>query len=588
MRVLMGFQDAVPAGLDAARYEVCCVRYGRNGGPPTTIAEMQALCPPGWKPDVYYHASLGYFPIPTDIETFDGLTVAGVSDWDRGGRAIWNGAGFFDLIVSEQNACALLQAAGHENALFARFWGVGADLHRVLPDVQKDIDVLFVGALNPGVWGERNRWLDRLARLSDKYWIVIASGHHGEDYVRLLNRAKIVFNRSNRGETNQRAYEAAACGALVFNEVENAEAQEIFVDRVHCVYYSADNFEALLDYYLAHAEERARIAEAGRQRAVGEHTHEQHNAALFALIEANLDKAGYRPSAQLPPTERQIRKAFQIYGSAEPGAAMTALLLLNEAERSGYDPGRLAEARAALYGWMAYCLPPEHKAKYFTGAIRQARQAVERLPENALARMGFGFLLLDRAEATGGAPPTAPNDISEAAAHLVVAAEQCEAGTAEVDGFGYPRRSDLWDAHIGRLWMQHRMEEERWAREMRAAIAWRCRSLVSDLLLANGRQAEAYRQAEAAVRAWPMEAEAQLRLARIAARLGNRGEAINAYRASLAESPFQCDAWLELAEALVSAGRRAEAKAFVRERLRVVQAIPSLAAIRPALMTVFK
>src|SRR5579883_986521 len=256
MRILIGHEewDETPA-YDTSRYDIRCVKWASDGKRvPGTIAEMLEQCPPNWKPDVYLHGSLGYFPIPLDIDEFEGLTAAIISDWERVGRGTWAGCGFFDVVFSERNACKLLKASGYQNAEFARLFSARPQ-HRLMPGVARDIDVLFVGSLATGVWEERNRWLDRLARLSDRFKVLIATGHFGEDYVRLLNRAKIVFNRSSRGETNARLYEAMACGAVVFNEDSSPEMREVFQDRLHCVYYNGSNLEALLARYLEQEDE---------------------------------------------------------------------------------------------------------------------------------------------------------------------------------------------------------------------------------------------------------------------------------------------------------------------------------------------
>ena len=97
LRILIGHQETMLPRYDTGRYDVRIVRYGREGQTPQTIGEMLEQCPTGWKPDVYYHASLVHFPVPTDIEDFDGLTATNIQDWHRGGRAVWAGAGFFDL-----------------------------------------------------------------------------------------------------------------------------------------------------------------------------------------------------------------------------------------------------------------------------------------------------------------------------------------------------------------------------------------------------------------------------------------------------------------------------------------------------------
>lgn len=592
MRILLGHRDTPLPPYDTARYDVRCIRTTVDRQRTAfTLAEMLAQCPPGWKPDVYYHSGLVHNPVPADIEEFDGLTATDIQDWHRGGRAVWATAGFFDLIAAERNACALLQAGGYENAVFARLWGVNPELHRVLPDVEKDIDILFIGSLNADVWEERNRWLDRIARLSDRYRVLITAGHYGEDYVRLTNRAKIVFNRSVNGCTNQRAYDGPACGALVFNEAEGEETREVFQDGVHCVYYNAENLEERLDYYLTHDAERECIVAAGRKLVLEQHTESAHINTLFALLEANQDKKGYRPNARQPRAERCLRKALQLYSCALPAASEPALKLLDEAEQEGSDRNRLLEARAALQGWVAHYLPQEQKVSLLTAALNPARQAAKARDAGAIAPMTWAFLLLERAEATQGAHPTGRNDIMEAAVALALAAERCEtaraleaASYADIEGFGYPRWNDSFDCFRERASLLHGANEVAWAEEMRAVIAWRCRSMLSDLALANEQREEAYRQAFAAAQNRPRTGEALLRLARCEAMVGLLEDSITHYAAGLALSPFTYEVWPELVTALAALGRRAEAEAFVADRLKILNTIPSFAAIRPLLV----
>src|SRR5687767_3669053 len=113
MRILMAYRDITHTHIDRSRYDVRCVMRGRDGvNLPQTIAEMLEQCPPGWKPDVYYHAAVGHHPLPSDIEMFPGLLVCDVQDWDRRARATWAGVGFFDLALTERNGCDLLRSWG--------------------------------------------------------------------------------------------------------------------------------------------------------------------------------------------------------------------------------------------------------------------------------------------------------------------------------------------------------------------------------------------------------------------------------------------------------------------------------------------
>ena len=589
IRILIGHRDFPLPPYDTTRFDVRVVRFGMDGvSPPVTMAEMRAQCPPDWKPDVYYHHALVHFPIPTDIEDFDGLTVSDIQDWHRGGRAVWAGVGFFDLVATERNAVALLKANGYENAVFARFWGVDPQMHRVLPNVKRDIDVLFIGSLQSEIWGERNRWLDRLAALSDRYKIVIASGHYGDDYVRLTNRAKIVFNRSVNGCTNQRAYDAPACGALVFNEAENDETREIFADGGECVYYTNDNFEQLLEYYLTHDAERERIVANAQRKVLAEHTETAHTNALFALFAANLDKRGYRPNAKLKFEERQWAKALQIYACALPGAVPTALQLIAQASPV-YELAEVAEAQAALQSWAAHYAANEAKIKGLTAALTPARQAYRAQSQTDHAPVTYGFMLLERAEATQGAHPSGRNDIIEAAVALAIAAERAESNALpHATGFVYPRWRDTFDAYVERAFLLRDADFEGWAEALRIAIAWRCRSILSDLAYANGQQEEALKQARGAAEVLPVEGEAWLRLARCEATSGLLEDAVAHYRAGLALQPLAYAAWPELAAVLVALNRRDEAQSFIANRLRVLQAIPAFAAIRPALTSVLE
>ena len=600
LRILIGHQDTPLPPYDTARYDIRVVRYGADGmTPPQTIADMRAQCPHAWKPDVYYHAGLVHAPIPADIETFDGLTATNIQDWHRGGRAVWAGAGFFDLIATELNALQLLGASGYQNAHFARFWGVNPDVHKVLHASEvgetggRDIDVLFIGSLNGAVWEDRNRWVDRLARLSDRYKVVIAMGHYGEHYTRLTNRAKIVFNRSVNGCTNQRAYDAPACGALVFNESENEETRLAFEEDVHCVYYTHGDFENKLAFWLdpVNGARRQQIADAGRELVNARHTEAAHFSGLLELLEENAQAAPYRPSVHLPPSERNYRKALQIYSCSLPAASSVALDLLTEVE-ADLDRATIREARAALHGWVAHYAPHEASVKLFTQAIDFAKQAARWEPRLAVAHLSLAFTLLERAEVTQGQYPTGRNDIAEAALALATCAELCEAamqaedteGTADVDGFGYPRWSDLFDARVERAYLVRGVSKAEWAQEVRATLAWRCRSMLSDLANANGQLEEALGQAQAAVIDLPHEAEALLRLARCEATTGLLELAAHHYRAGLAIAPLTYTAWPELALVLNALGRRDEAQTFIVERLQVIQAIPSFAAIRPALL----
>ena len=207
--------------------------------------------------------------------------------------------------------------------------------------------------MQPLIWGERERWLEKVALLSDRCNVVIATNVFGEDYVRLMNRAKIVFNYSVDGATNARVYEAAACGALLFNEAKNAEVAAIFEDSVHHVAFSPANWLERIEKFLSDDEARQRIADAGRHVILSEHSLFQHTNDLYEQCEKFAAKGvRYRPSASKDDWERNYRKAQQAFGCFLPPYVDHTRKLL-EQSRTSQDllVGWYHEAQAALLGW---------------------------------------------------------------------------------------------------------------------------------------------------------------------------------------------------------------------------------------------
>src|SRR5581483_5821122 len=181
-----------------------------------------------------------------------------------------------------------------------------------------------------GPWGERLTWVRRLARLAGRHRVLITTGVYGEAYARLLRRARIVFNRSYRGEMNMRAYEAAAAGSLLFVERGNQETAEVFTDRVHCVFYGED-LEALVDHYLAHEPERAAIARAGHER-VQDETAARHLARLLEYLrDLPARSPGRRRFAALPPAEQAWRLGLKAFLCSDAAAWRLAVRTLARA-----------------------------------------------------------------------------------------------------------------------------------------------------------------------------------------------------------------------------------------------------------------
>lgn len=247
--------------------------------------EILNRLPQGWEPDLVLFWSPEYQGIPVGIEHCPYPLIAAVGDWNMGFRAIREMLTAFDYVFTDRRGVEVFQKAGYSNVDHALLFGFDPQDHRRMPGVEKVYDVSIVGNLNHEVQRERSRWLGRIAKLADKYHVKILSGLYGEDYTRVLNQSKITFNRSIRGEMNMRAYEAPACGSLLFYERENSEVHEVYNDREHCVLYDKEDLEELVDYYLTHDEERNRIVEAAWER-VQDYSYERQLERLLDKIQA--------------------------------------------------------------------------------------------------------------------------------------------------------------------------------------------------------------------------------------------------------------------------------------------------------------
>ena len=258
--------------LAAARQAGRCLACNAEGTADLAItaddtwASVCARLPAGWRPD-FVALYLPYTHVPGWMWSAPVPLVGLAADWNLLWHQYRKQLRRCDLVLTDTAGAEVMARDGIAHAWAWNLYG----LDRVFldgdwPDGPRDIDILFVGNLHPAVQRERLAWLGRLARLGARWHVVIRTGVFGEEYRWLLARARIVFNRSVRGEGNQRAFEAAAAGALLFQEAGNREVLTSFRDRMEYISYADDDLEELLEYYLTHEDERAALAAAARIR----------------------------------------------------------------------------------------------------------------------------------------------------------------------------------------------------------------------------------------------------------------------------------------------------------------------------------
>ena len=240
--------------------------------------EIAAQFPDGWVPDLIA-LWLNYVAVPAGFWSAPVPLIGLATDWNLLWHELRHVLPHCDGVLTDAPGVEMLGRAGIHHAAPAVLYGAepmavnvcaeprtANDGQLTTDNGQRTIDILFVGNLHPAVQRERLPWLGRIARLADRWNVVIRTGTSGAECRALLARAKIAFNRSVRSEANMRAFEAAAAGALLFQEAGNRELPEYFADRRECVYYRDEDLEGLLEHYLTHDDERRAIAEAAHTK----------------------------------------------------------------------------------------------------------------------------------------------------------------------------------------------------------------------------------------------------------------------------------------------------------------------------------
>ncbi len=559
--------------------------YEKDSG---SYEEILAMLPEGWKPDVVIHWSLEYYIPPKGIEKADCLTVGIFGDWNLGAYAVQNIGSAFDILFADRAGCELLQNLGFNNAYYARLWGFDSKLHRRLPEIERDIDILMMGNLNHIVQRERSFWLARVAKLSRRHNVLLTTGVYGEDYTRMMNRAKIVFNRSVGGGINMRAYETMACGALLFNERENLEIRDIFTDREHCVLYGDDDLEILLDYYLAteNTAERKRIASAGWKRVQNYRDFDRISELLdkieniLAQWKATNRKREPRGFEKVQLINRELCRLHHAHLCNEGGLYATlnqemSDLLKRLVNLPEYLP-QAANAHAALLGEWGVRLPQEDQPAAFKLAEKLLFCALKIEPNYFAAQWNLGYLY----HAFGKA--------EEGNSELLKALDILNSPTfdpSQLRGVLFPHRFERFDLEAQCIWGRYAAGTREWSDEMRRICKGKIYFTRAQSAYIHGEFSESVHFANEAVFAISDWGEAHYLLACSHRELGNNQDAHNAFKRAISACPFMFDAWKEDAQLLMDLGRAGEAATILDELLAILNGCPFYAYVLPEIET---
>src|SRR6266545_4528475 len=230
---------------------------------------VEQTFPAGWSPDAVL-LRIGYASMPSWVWTCPIPIVALAHDPNLLWHQYREQLPLFDLALTDLPAAEQFKRAGLTNIRAANLYGLDNDWLAEIdaPERDRDIDVLFIGNLNPAVQGERLHRLGALAKLASQWNVAIRTGIFGAEYRSLVRRAKVVFDCSIRGECNLRAFEAAAGGGVLFQETDNEEVPHYLAQNSDYIRYTDDDLEKTIAGVLARPEERGAMAASAKAKVL--------------------------------------------------------------------------------------------------------------------------------------------------------------------------------------------------------------------------------------------------------------------------------------------------------------------------------
>jgi len=581
LRYLFGPVDAAFADqcLHAPRQRGDCVAFDLRDGADLTIgfadtwSDVSSRFPAGWQPD-FVALYLPYRTIPPCLWSSPVPIVGLAADWNLLWHYYRRCLPGCDLVLTDTMGVETLARQGLGDVRVANLYGFErAYLESPLSAPERDIDVLFVGNFNAAVQRERLAWLGRLGGLAKRWRVLVTGGVFGDAYRALLARARIVFNRSIRGECNRRALEATASGALLFQEAGNREVAAYFQDRQEYVAYGCDDLEDLLGYYLEHEEERQNIAEAGRRRARDYSFGKLWDAAVEQVIEfvglgsnkgspltldggARRGEGGEcRPAAG---TDALLMRSWQLLQSS-PGADSHLAEDLQQALAA--DP-RCAAGHHALAATLA------HAAARNPGTDRAAivnalREALHHDPTHVMASLNLAEVFVEL-----GQKEQAVEQARQALA--VLERNRCLSPNV-LDAPHLPPVFDYFRVEWERAAWSHAGQPAEEALAKLALLRWRIHTLLANL---NGEVTHHY---EAAL-ARPDLPTSRAALGCALARAGKFTEAVAHLAQAAADNPFDVAAARAYFGVLGERGDRIGQRLLSGQRRLLAEAAPNLVA----------
>jgi len=264
-----------------------------------TLSEILSTCPE--RPSLIILPEWGGFPLPEGLTEVDIPTLTLQQDTYAYTHRRIRWSMLFDyVVVFHAGFEAQFRAAGHSRVLTMP-WAILADRYQG-PEQERVFDVGWVGRAGPvpgaEFYQDRQRVLDTVRKhfRTNPFWERQRLMTE-EEKLDVYFRSKVVVNvcrDDHPFEANERMFETLASGALLVVRYRNELSDLGFEEGIHFVSYRDESqIVPLVQKYLADEPARRRIADAGREKVLREHTYD----VRVAEIEQTLKEDAGRLSA---------------------------------------------------------------------------------------------------------------------------------------------------------------------------------------------------------------------------------------------------------------------------------------------------
>jgi hypothetical protein len=306
------------------------------------LQDLLRLCPE--RPSLILHPEADVPYLPWGLATVDIPTACfQVDSYAYTERRIAWSMLFDQAIVFHPGSEARFRQAGHPGACFFAH-AVEGDLFSG-EKVERIFEIGWVGQVHGRIYNKRGAILPSLAktfRMND-----IAKRYTLKEMAWVYRQSRIVVNIGRDDypqDANLRTFEAMAAGALLITSLPSELTEIGFVDGVHFLgYREAEDIAVLARNYLGDEAARKRIAGAGREKVLCEHTYE---VRVKKWVE-HVSQEGRKLQAPARLwNEGRVRRVYLDYFSANGALAQAAAELPKIARHSPKD----ALIGAALVG----------------------------------------------------------------------------------------------------------------------------------------------------------------------------------------------------------------------------------------------